>query len=72
GKFGNAKRKGTLARVMAKLKHTSLSVINIALIVLNLDTRLREVLFWICGKLEKLEQQLRQNPRSFQIEQAAA
>jgi hypothetical protein len=72
GKFGNAKRKGTLARVMAKLKHTSLSVINIALIVLNLDTRLREVLLWICEKLEELEQQLRQNPGSSQREPAAA
>ncbi len=44
GKFGNAKRKGTLDRIMAKLAHTSESVINIGLIVLNLDTWLREVL----------------------------
>jgi hypothetical protein len=53
GKFGNAKRKGTLARVMAKLPHTSVSVINIGLIVLNLDKYLREVLFWLlqlCGQ----------------------
>jgi IS5 family transposase len=42
GKFGNAKRKGTLNRVMAKLPHTSCSVINIAIIVLNLDKWLRE------------------------------
>ena len=47
GKFGNAKRKGTQARIMAKLPHTSLSVINIGLIVLNLDKWLREVLFWL-------------------------
>ncbi len=47
GKFGNAKRKGSLARVMAKLPHTSLSVINIGLIVLNLDTWLREQIFWL-------------------------
>ena len=39
GKFGNCKRKGTLNRVMAKLQVTSLSVINIGLIVLNLDKR---------------------------------
>ncbi|MCZ6672132.1 MAG: transposase, partial [Verrucomicrobia bacterium] len=45
GKFGNAKRKGTLARIMAKLPHTSVSVINIGLIVLNLDKWFREVLF---------------------------
>jgi len=43
GKFGNAKRAGTLARVMAKLTQTSVSVVNIAVIVLNLDTRLREL-----------------------------
>lgn len=43
GKFGNVKRKGSLARVMAKLVPTSVSVINIGIIVLNLDTRLREL-----------------------------
>jgi transposase, IS5 family len=47
GKFGNAKRKGTLARIMAKLPHTSVSVIHIGLIILNLDKRLREVLCWL-------------------------
>ena len=47
GKFCNAKRKGTQARIMAKLSHTSLSVINIGLIVLNLDKCLREILFWL-------------------------
>jgi len=50
GKFGNAKRKGTLARIMAKLPHTSVSVINIGLIVLNLDTWLREVLFCLINQ----------------------
>ena len=54
GKFGNAKRKGTLYRVMAKLRGTSVSVANIAVIVLNLDTRLRELLFWLCELLCKL------------------
>ncbi len=47
GKFGNAKRKGTLDRIMAKLPHTSVSVINIGLIVLNLDKWLRDLLFWL-------------------------
>lgn len=47
GKFGNAKRKGTLGRVMAKLAHTSESVIHVAIVALNLDTWLRAVLFWI-------------------------
>ncbi len=41
GKFGNAKRKGTLQRVMAKLAVTSRSVVTIGLIVLNLDAILR-------------------------------
>lgn len=41
GKFGNAKRKGTLQKVMAKLAITSRTVVSIGLIVLNLDTVLR-------------------------------
>ena len=45
GKFGNAKRKGTLDRVMAKLARTSESVIHVAIVALNLDTWLRAVLF---------------------------
>ena len=40
GKFGNAKRKGTLERIMAKLARTSESVIHIGFIVLNLDKAL--------------------------------
>jgi IS5 family transposase len=47
GKFGVAKRKGTLGRVMAKLAHTSESVIHIGFIMLNLDKWLRQVLFWL-------------------------
>lgn len=41
GKFGNAKRKGSLQRVMAKLAVTSRTVITIGLIALNLDALLR-------------------------------
>lgn len=51
GKFGNAKRGGTLARVMAKLMHTSVSVINVGLIVLNLNTRLRKDLLLLLKRL---------------------
>jgi len=47
GKFGNAKRKGTLDRIMAKLARTSESVIHLGFIVLNLDQWLRAVLFWL-------------------------
>lgn len=47
GKFGNAKRKGTLDRIMARLIRTSESVIHIGFIVLNLDQWLRQVLFWL-------------------------
>jgi hypothetical protein len=41
GKFGNAKRKGTLQRIMAKLAVTSRTVVTIGLMVLNLDAILR-------------------------------
>lgn len=44
GKFGNCKRKGTLDRIMAKLTHTSESVIHVGIIVLNLDKWLAELL----------------------------
>ena len=68
GKFGNAKRKGTLARVMAKLPQTSVSVINIGLIVLNLDKWLRVLLFWLhhpCHQsLDKLLAPLKKRLRS--------
>ena len=47
GKFGNAKRKGTLGRIMAKLAHTSESVIHVGIVVLNLDKWLRETIFWL-------------------------
>ena len=47
GKFGNSKRGGTLQRIMAKLSHTSESVIHVAILVLNLEKRL-------CGLLLRL------------------
>ncbi len=47
GKFGNAKRKGSLGRIMAKLSHTAESVIHVGIIVLNLDKYLREVVCWL-------------------------
>jgi hypothetical protein len=59
GKFGNAKRGGTLSRVMAKLAGTSVSVVNIGLIVLNLDTRLRELLWRLLAWLLRQSQLLR-------------
>lgn len=46
GKFGNCKRKGTLGRVMAKLAHTSESVIHVGIIMLNLEKYLRR---FFCG-----------------------
>jgi len=54
GKFGNAKRKGSLGRVMAKLATTAESVIHVGIIVLNLDKRLREVLCALIKKWLKL------------------
>lgn len=44
GKFGNCKRKGTLGRIMAKLAHTSESVIHVGIVVLNLNKWLAELL----------------------------
>lgn len=41
GKFGEAKRRYSLNRVMAKLPNTSLSVIGISVIVMNLEKGLR-------------------------------
>jgi IS5 family transposase len=47
GKFGNAKRKGSLGRIMAKLSTTAESVIHVGIIVLNLDKYLSKVLCWL-------------------------
>lgn len=55
GKFGNAKRKGTLDRIMAKLAHTSESVIHVGIVVMNLDQWLRQVLFWLFCRLGLVE-----------------
>ncbi|MHC5912216.1 MAG: IS5 family transposase [Nostoc sp.] len=43
GKFGQAKRRFSLSRVMAKLPHTSLTVIAITFLVMNLSTHLSRV-----------------------------
>lgn len=50
GKFGNVKRKGTLARVMAKLAHTAECVIHVGFIVLNLDRKLLALLFALLSR----------------------
>lgn len=50
GKFGNAKRKGSLGRIMARLSITAESVIHVGVIVLNLDKYLREVLCLLIRK----------------------
>jgi hypothetical protein len=50
GKFGQAKRRFSLARVMAKLAHTAGSAIAITFLVLNLERWLRLLLillFWL-------------------------
>ena len=51
GKFGNGKRGGTLQRIMAKLSHTSQSVIHVAILVLNLEKRLRVLLLHLIKSL---------------------
>lgn len=51
GKFGNAKRKGTLARIMAKLSHTAECVIHVGMITMNLDKKLAEPLRALMARL---------------------
>jgi hypothetical protein len=51
GKFGNCKRKVTLGRIMAKLTHTSESVIHVGIVVLNLDKWLAELLLRLFSAL---------------------
>jgi IS5 family transposase len=46
GKFGQAKRRFSLGKVMAKLSHTSQTAIAITFLVMNLSTRLSR-LFWV-------------------------
>ena len=61
GKFGNVKRKGSLGRVMTKLRQTSESVIHVGILVLNLQTWLRKSLLYLCfAALELLESLLDQ------------
>lgn len=50
GKFGNSKRRGTRARIIAKLAHTGESVIHVGLVVLNLQTWLRKTLTCLYSK----------------------
>ncbi|BDA68739.1 hypothetical protein CAL7716_029050 [Calothrix sp. PCC 7716] len=45
GKFGQGKRRFSLNRVMAKLPHTSLTVIAITFLVMNISTHLSRVLY---------------------------
>ena len=59
GKFGNAKRKGTLNRIMAKLSSTSKTVIHVGIIVLNLDKWLTKLLFCLfLGVITELKHRL--------------
>lgn len=44
GKFGNAKRKYSLNRVMTKLSHTTETAIAITFLVMNLSHLLRQVM----------------------------
>ena len=49
GKFGQAKRRFSLGRVMAKLAHTAQTVIAITFLVLNLERWLRCLLAFLLG-----------------------
>ena len=65
GKIGNGKRKGTLNRIMAKLQETSVSVINIAIFVLNLDKKLAELLFCLINQVFEALESMIYNPVEF-------
>ena len=62
GKFGAAKRKGSLGRIMTKLCQTSQSIIYVGIVVLNLQTWLRKssvcVYFAVVELLESLFDEL--------------
>ena len=51
GKFGEGKRRYSLARIMARLKETSESVICLQFLVMNLEHRLRVILFYFLRHL---------------------
>ncbi|WP_157833515.1 transposase, partial [Desulfotruncus alcoholivorax] len=51
GKFGEGKRRYSLARIMARLKETSESVICLQFLVMNLEHRLRVLLFYFLRHL---------------------
>lgn len=51
GKFGEGKRRYGLARIMARLKKTAESVICLQFLVMNLERRLRVLLFFFIRRL---------------------
>jgi hypothetical protein len=51
GKFGEGKRCYGLARIMARLKETAESVICLQFLVMNLERRLRVILFFFLRHL---------------------
>ncbi|TLM99895.1 IS5 family transposase [bacterium] len=51
GKFGEGKRRYSLARIMARLKETAESVICMQFLVMNLEQRLRVLLFYFLRNL---------------------
>lgn len=59
GKFGQGKRRFSLARVMAKLKSTAETAIALCFLVMNLEHLLRQVylfLFWLVFRWDSLSQ----------------
>ena len=50
GKFGQAKRRFSLARVMPKLAETAQCAIAITFLVMNLERWLRQLFFWFFGR----------------------
>ena len=53
GKFGVAKRRYSLSRVMAKLKETSEHTIALVFLVMNLEKALRDLLLYLFGDVAR-------------------
>jgi len=68
GKFGEGKRKYSLARIMAKLENTSKTVIGLIILVMNLEKRLRllfiqklsELFYHSFGRFQKFYEKIGQ------------
>ena len=70
GKFGQAKRRVGLDRIMAKLSSTAESAIGVTFLVMNLEKWLKQLLFWLCFQnslLRQIRQRLKEGQRQEEL-----